>query len=786
MRRRLTAFLSARRVELLLFLLLWGSYAYFYQSAQHNGAARFDQTRAILELGVLHIDEFRYNTADVVRIERDGVAHIYPNKAPGTSFLGVAPFGLWMLALRPLGMAEWVYWHAVAYLTILTTVGLLSALAGVAMFALLRRLTGDPIASALAVIAVWLGTICFPFSTLFFSHQQAAAQLVLAFYFVFGVGQVANLPGVSSARNTSESENSRVDDLVEISSDEEKIEEKNGQVGNLPHSWQVGNLPHFKALAAGFLCGFTIATEYPTALLVALLCAYFGVRLVLMRAPARRRIGLGAAFAAGLAIGLAFLVGYNLAVFGQIRYVPYQKYAEEGLGANFPGHGAGYVGVAWRGWGNFLTVLKEITTRPQRGLLYIGLDGWRVYAMNPVLWLALPGLVWLFLRRATRLEAVLVALMTAAYLAFNASYGDSIVYWGGAWSVGPRHLIPLLPFLALPLVEGARRLWFLFYPLLLSSIFYMLLATAVEPRVPYEYPNPARDLFLEKYLQGQFGLNNQGLFDPMNRPLVGRSTAFNLGGLMGLPGQWQLVPLLLFWLMVGTALFWALEWGRLPTCPKRPCDQDDEREKEKEEEERREEKEREEGAEKRERSKPKAGRLPTCPTLVLALFVGAIAAGPPIHAMRLEQALTTGGGLEGRYFPNRNWAGEPAFLRKDSTLDFNWTLDPPFVGRVSVQWSGTIRLERPGAYVFSTVSDDGSFLAIGERVVVSNPGRPPRHYASGRIEIARAGAYPLRIRYFNDGGAARLRVLWRPPGAPAELLLPPDVLAPPGAGVEPK
>ncbi|KPL09317.1 hypothetical protein AMJ85_06795, partial [candidate division BRC1 bacterium SM23_51] len=473
------ATLSARRVELLLFFLLWLTYAYFYQSAQHNGAARFDQTRAIVENGVFHIDRFRYNTADVVVISRNGgPSHVYPNKAPGTSLLAVAPFWLWMHALKVVGFDEWVYWHAVAYLTILSTVALLSALAAVAMYAVLRRLTGDAVFSMLAVVAIWLGTICFPFSTLFFSHQQAAAQLVLAFYFLFKL---------------------RCDGLERM------------------------RRPAAQVALAGLLCGFTVATEYPTLLLVALLCVYLATTLVGLRAPAQTRLSLGLMFCAGLAAGAAVLVAYNLAVFGKVFYVPYEVYAQERAASSFPGHRAGYVGVHWPGWSNFFAVLREITVLPQRGLLYIGLKGWRVYACNPVLWLALPGTVWLFLHRRFRIEAIVVAAMAAAYLTFNACYGDSIVYWGGAWSVGPRHLIPLLPFLALPLIEGARRLWFFFCPLMLLSVFYMLLATAVEPRVPYEYRNPARDLFAAKYLSGHLALNRQGLFDPHGRPLTENS-----------------------------------------------------------------------------------------------------------------------------------------------------------------------------------------------------------------------------------------------------------------------
>jgi hypothetical protein len=771
--RSLPTIFARRKVELLLFAFLWLPYAYFYQSSQHNEAARFDQARAILDRGVLWIDEYAgYNTADVVRITRGGATHIYPNKAPGTSFLGVAPFWFWMHALRPLGLAEHVYWHAVAYLTTLFTVSLLSALAAVAMYSVLRRLKGDSFFAMLAVVAVWLGTICFPFSTLFFSHQQAAAQLVLAFWLLFHF------------RSLGPCGRSRPAEVVQVGNLSSRPTGGEPDEGASPGDRHdahkgLGYGDFIRLAAAGFLCGFSIATEYPTALLVLLLCAYCGATLVRLDSPGRVRIGLGCAFAAGLALGLAPLIGYNVAVFGNPLSVPYEQYAREGAAASFPGHSAGFVGVYWPGWSQFVAVLKEITIRPQRGLLYIGHEGWRVYATNPVLWLALPGIVWLSLRRSTRVEAALVTAMAVAYLTFNACYGDSIVYWGGAWSVGPRHLVPLIPFLAIPLCEGARHLWFLFAPLLLVSIFYMLLATAVEPRVPYEYPNPARDLFLQKYLQGQFGLNRQGLFDPLHRPLVGDSTAFNLGGWMGLPQTMELMPLLLFWLIAGIALLFASckevgqvgdlsEVEQVGNLSSEPPQENLEKEK-------------------THRLPTRAtfwNRLPVCASswigaFVWVAFLTAVAVAPAVHARRLERDLATGGGLLGRYYPTPDWSGAPAFIRKDRLLDFNWTLDPPLIGRFSVEWKGTIRIDRPGRYVFATTSDDGSFLGLGEKAVVDNGGRHPPRYKAGQVEIRKAGTFPITIRYVNEEGGGMLRVTWQPPGQVGETLLPSEVLAPP-------
>jgi hypothetical protein len=82
----------------------------------------------------------------------------------------------------------------------------------------------------------------------------------------------------------------------------------------------------------------------------------------------------------------------------------------------------------------------------------------------------------------------------------------------------------------------------------------MLLATAVEPRVPYPFENPARDSFLPDYLHGQLAQNTDTLFDPEHRKLTKDSTAFNLGKVARLHGSYQLAPLMLWWLVIGSAL----------------------------------------------------------------------------------------------------------------------------------------------------------------------------------------------------------------------------------------
>lgn len=166
-----------RQLCLLLFVFLWASFAWFYHTGEHNENAHFDQIRSLAEEGTWHIERFSGNTADVIKL----AGHIFPNKAPGVTYLGVIPWKFFraILAITPLSDAARL--HFAAYLVALTTLGLCSASTGCAVFRLLLRFGLSREAALCFSLLYSLGTIAFPFSTVLFSHQLAASFLFLGF-----------------------------------------------------------------------------------------------------------------------------------------------------------------------------------------------------------------------------------------------------------------------------------------------------------------------------------------------------------------------------------------------------------------------------------------------------------------------------------------------------------------------------------------------------------------------------------------------------------------------------
>jgi hypothetical protein len=667
---------SSHHIEILLFVLLWTTYAYFYQSTGTNEAVRFDQIRALVHDHTLAIDKYAFNSPDLIRYpEKTG--HIYPNKAPGMTFLGTIPFAIVTVVLTPFraaGLPEWIYWHAVAYTTTAFAVSLFSALAAVAIYRVLIKLSDDKYFAAVIVLATWLGTLVFPYSTLFFSHIPTASLLVIAFYLLF---ELRDSAGSSS-------------------------------------------LPVVRVSVAGLLIGFTVSIEYQAVLLGAVLGFYFLWITWRLESLPREKLGLLGLFAAGLVVGGSALIVYNLTAFGTAFYIPYETYAKPGA-SFYSTYGQGWLGWQWSGFSNFLNALLSIFIYRPSGLFYVVVGRWHIYACNPVLWLCLPGFAIMLWSRALRAEGLLIGGMVVVYLLFIANYGTSIDDWGGGLYLGPRHLIPLLPFLALPLYFGAQKLRWIFYPLAAISIFYMLLGTATEPRIAFPFGDIGRDLLLPDYLTGHFAENTASLFSERNLTLD--STAANLPKLLHVPGHYQLVPLMICWVIGGVTLRFLAN------------------------------------------QKPR--RFLDVGNVALLLFAACIAIAPIIHHAMTAQP-SGPRGLLGKYYRNATWQSAPADVRVDRNIDFDWSKDTPYPAPFSVEWTGKIIVDREGFYMFTLAADDGALLEIDGKQIVDATHSLYREKEQS-ISLTK-GLHTIRVRYFNLMFAGSVKVWWTLLGRPRQIL----------------
>lgn len=464
-----------------------------------------------------------------------------------------------------------------------------------------------------------------------------------------------------------------------------------------------------RAFYAGFLAGWAVLNDFPS-ILVALGLTFYALSKF-------RRWGHVFAFGIGASLVGGILMFYNWGAFGHPFFMSYQAYGTPG-NEQFPEQAVGFVGVTYPK----LRLLWNTLVDPQRGLLFA----------NPVLLMMIPGFVY-FWRSGRRAECLLTLWAVIVFVAFNASFGESIISWGGGTATGPRQVTPAVPFMVLPIMFLPPALDYLTTALAGVSVLYMLAATSTNPHLPYEYENPIWQFSLPHYFHADFAFNQDRYFG--GDTIVADSVAFNLGKLVRLPGPAQLLPLAVFWIACAGELIEDLAlWG---------------------------------GA-AREWMGTTAAFL-----LIWTLFI------PPMTSpMRQTVALRRSHGLLARYFVgNQPGEGPPHLIRVDQAIDFD---DVAQLGAMpfpsTVVWSGTLLVPRPGIYRFTIVMDDTGWLKIDDHDVIPDPGVVMRPELSGLIEL-RPGPHRIVVGERNVAGGASAKLFWQPPGM-GQQIVPSSALIP--------
>lgn len=101
----------------------------------------------------------------------------------------------------------------------------------------------------------------------------------------------------------------------------------------------------------------------------------------------------------------------------------------------------------------------------------------------------------------------------------------------------------------------------------------------------------------------------------------------------------------------------------------------------------------------------------------------------------------------------------------------------PTEDNYTIQFSGTITIEQNGTYWFRVESDDGAGLAIDDRIVVDANRAKGYSPEDGRITLEK-GAHRMVLRYFQAGGYAGVRLLWKKPGDKEWLIVSPTAFIP--------
>lgn len=171
------------RPGLWVFVILLGSYAFYWQSRDWNSASRLMLTYAIVDRGTIVIDGLEDQTHD--RASFGG--HYYSDKLPGFSVLAILPYSLakWGLGLpdHPIDAKGFAFWGADYWVT-LGTSGLFTAMTSVVLIALARDFGCGPRRSALVGLVYGLATPAYVYATMSYGHQASAFGLIGSFWLI--------------------------------------------------------------------------------------------------------------------------------------------------------------------------------------------------------------------------------------------------------------------------------------------------------------------------------------------------------------------------------------------------------------------------------------------------------------------------------------------------------------------------------------------------------------------------------------------------------------------------
>ncbi len=461
--------------------------------------------------------------------------------------------------------------------------------------------------------------------------------------------------------------------------------------------------PWWHALFPGLLAGWGVLCDFPSILLAVAIGAYALWRL--------REWSKILTFMAGAIVVADLLMLYNKFAFNSPFFLSYEAYMLPGNNERFAWQAQGLFGLTYP----TLPVLWHITFDPQRGLFFC----------NPVLLLAIPALYYFWRREDLRAEFVTVAFALIAMTWFAASVGDSILAWGGGTAVGPRHFVQeLLPFAVLAM--AFLPAWFnpLLCALGLVSAFMMLMATATEPHLPYEYSNPFKDFVWPAYLRGDLAYNKSAYF--AGPPIAGDSVAFNLGKLVGLPGWLQLWPLGAVW--IAGALYLLRKAA--------PRDAN--------------------------RRSLEVGAV----IAIAAMFL------PPTLGPLIRPSVNQPHGLLGCYYEGLRPNGDfpPHIRRVNSDIDFD---DIVALGSLpspsAVIWRGKIIAPEAGDYRFFLTVNKLGWLKIDGKTVIADPGDVAKPNDSGSIYLS-AGEHSIETGERNIWGASSMHLHWQPPGQTVQIV----------------
>jgi uncharacterized protein YraI len=141
---------------------------------------------------------------------------------------------------------------------------------------------------------------------------------------------------------------------------------------------------------------------------------------------------------------------------------------------------------------------------------------------------------------------------------------------------------------------------------------------------------------------------------------------------------------------------------------------------------------------------------------------------------------------QGSYWNNRDLQGQPALMRWDAAIDFDWhglSPDPSInVDNFSARWVRSLNFAA-GTYTFRATMDDGMRVWVDGRLIIDSWMESNVRTIESAVWL-NSGSHRIVVEYFEAGGNAVAGFTWTPnnqvvpPQPPPPTVQPPTVLPP--------
>jgi beta-glucosidase len=144
----------------------------------------------------------------------------------------------------------------------------------------------------------------------------------------------------------------------------------------------------------------------------------------------------------------------------------------------------------------------------------------------------------------------------------------------------------------------------------------------------------------------------------------------------------------------------------------------------------------------------------------------------PVETSALSNELMAG--LKAEYFNNREFKGEPALVRTDPQIDFNWGSVSPAKevneDNFSIRWTGKLKAYETGKYTLGWRSNGPVRIYVDGKLYLEETTNRRTRNAVKEFDFEAGRSYDLRIEYQeNANHYASARLVWSPPGKQARL-----------------